>query len=554
MPAPIIAATLRARSGFARSQARATRRGNPGRARDESRGADQRRQPVRRGRAAHDAGRLAARRTCLTGTHVGCEHGICGACSVMLDGEPVRSCLMYAVQADGHRVTTVEGLAQPDGRAERAAGQLLRSARPAMRLLHAGHADRGAGAAARQPRPDARGRSARRSAATCAAAPAISRSSKRSQLAADRMRGASASPAVTANGAAMSAVPANSATSARRRAKEDRRFVTGRGRYVADIALPGLKHVALVPRRIRPRVSCRSTPRAALAMPGVHYVLTGEELCAATDPLLIGVDAPEGDALGAGARARALCRRMGRGRGRRHARAGRGRRRAGRGRVRAAAARDRCRAGDGQCGSALVHPAHGSQRPAAPQVRLGPGRGGISPRRSTSSLPRDAGAAARRCRSRPSASRRNGIRARDARHLGLDPDAEISRPDRARAAPARQRGARALRRRRRRQLRREARHQAHRAGRLSGEDARLSGAPDRGPAREHARRRHARSRPHLRHDRRLRRRRHHPRAQDPRHRQCRRLCRPLAVPARQAGERDLRPLSQSRRSPTSRCR
>ena len=51
----------------------------------------------------------------LTGTHVGCEHGICGACSVLLDGEPVRSCLMFAAQADGHRVTTVEGLANPDG-------------------------------------------------------------------------------------------------------------------------------------------------------------------------------------------------------------------------------------------------------------------------------------------------------------------------------------------------------------------------------------------------------------------------------------------------------
>jgi aerobic carbon-monoxide dehydrogenase small subunit len=51
----------------------------------------------------------------LTGTHVGCEHGICGACSIMLDGEPVRSCLMYAVQADGHRIVTVEGLARPDG-------------------------------------------------------------------------------------------------------------------------------------------------------------------------------------------------------------------------------------------------------------------------------------------------------------------------------------------------------------------------------------------------------------------------------------------------------
>ena len=51
----------------------------------------------------------------LTGTHVGCEHGICGACSILLDDEPVRSCLMFAVQADGHRVTTVEGLANPDG-------------------------------------------------------------------------------------------------------------------------------------------------------------------------------------------------------------------------------------------------------------------------------------------------------------------------------------------------------------------------------------------------------------------------------------------------------
>ncbi len=47
----------------------------------------------------------------LTGTHVGCEHGVCGACSVLLDGEPVRSCCMFAVQADGLQVTTIEGLA-----------------------------------------------------------------------------------------------------------------------------------------------------------------------------------------------------------------------------------------------------------------------------------------------------------------------------------------------------------------------------------------------------------------------------------------------------------
>jgi len=49
----------------------------------------------------------------LTGTHLGCEHGVCGACTVMVDGEAVRACLMFAVQADGSEVTTVEGLA-PD--------------------------------------------------------------------------------------------------------------------------------------------------------------------------------------------------------------------------------------------------------------------------------------------------------------------------------------------------------------------------------------------------------------------------------------------------------
>jgi aerobic carbon-monoxide dehydrogenase small subunit len=66
------------------------------------------------------ASRVAARTTLvdflrdqlrLTGTHVGCEHGVCGACSVLLDGRPVRSCLLFAVQADGSEIVTVEGLA-----------------------------------------------------------------------------------------------------------------------------------------------------------------------------------------------------------------------------------------------------------------------------------------------------------------------------------------------------------------------------------------------------------------------------------------------------------
>jgi carbon-monoxide dehydrogenase small subunit len=51
----------------------------------------------------------------LTGTHVGCEHGVCGACTVLADGEPIRSCLTFAVMVDGAAITTVEGLAGADG-------------------------------------------------------------------------------------------------------------------------------------------------------------------------------------------------------------------------------------------------------------------------------------------------------------------------------------------------------------------------------------------------------------------------------------------------------
>ena len=50
----------------------------------------------------------------LTGTHVGCEHGVCGACTVLFDDQPVRSCLMFAVQANGHEILTVESLGTPD--------------------------------------------------------------------------------------------------------------------------------------------------------------------------------------------------------------------------------------------------------------------------------------------------------------------------------------------------------------------------------------------------------------------------------------------------------
>ncbi len=73
---------------------------------------------------AQHAGRVEDRRTLadflredcrLTGTHLGCEHGVCGACTVLLDGDAVRSCLVFAVQADGAQVTTVEGIGGTGG-------------------------------------------------------------------------------------------------------------------------------------------------------------------------------------------------------------------------------------------------------------------------------------------------------------------------------------------------------------------------------------------------------------------------------------------------------
>lgn len=66
----------------------------------------------------------------LTGTHVGCEHGVCGACTVIVDGAAVRSCLMLAVQADGTRITTIEGL-------PREAGEQLNPLQASFRKHHA---------------------------------------------------------------------------------------------------------------------------------------------------------------------------------------------------------------------------------------------------------------------------------------------------------------------------------------------------------------------------------------------------------------------------------
>src|SRR6202042_602186 len=80
--------------------------------------------------------------------------------------------------------------------------------------------------------------------------------------------------------------------STNRRVREDRRFVAGHGLFVADVALEGMLHVAVLPSQHPAARILSIDASAALAMPGVHYVLTGDELAAATDPLMNGLDTP----------------------------------------------------------------------------------------------------------------------------------------------------------------------------------------------------------------------------------------------------------------------
>ena len=76
----------------------------------------------------------------LTGTHLGCEHGVCGACTILMDGEAVRSCLLLAVQADGAELMTVEGLANGD-ELHPLQAQFQGKPRAAVRVLYAGVPD-----------------------------------------------------------------------------------------------------------------------------------------------------------------------------------------------------------------------------------------------------------------------------------------------------------------------------------------------------------------------------------------------------------------------------
>jgi CO/xanthine dehydrogenase Mo-binding subunit/aerobic-type carbon monoxide dehydrogenase small subunit (CoxS/CutS family) len=214
----------------------------------------------------------------LTGTRLGCEHGVCGCCTVLLDGEPVRSCLILAAQADGHSVTTIEGAGGPGGGLSN-----VQEAFCQAHALQCGYCTPGMVLAAQallasNPAPGradidealggnicrCTGYVQVREAVALAAGPGCG---GRDRMAADRM----ARPHPV---------------------REDRRFVTGHGRYVADLAPPGTLHAGLV---TSPHAHARivSVDAAdALKLDGVAAVVTGADLAQATEPLRQYLDLP----------------------------------------------------------------------------------------------------------------------------------------------------------------------------------------------------------------------------------------------------------------------
>ena len=212
----------------------------------------------------------------FTGSHVGCEHGVCGACTVRVDGTLVRGCLMLAVQADGCRVETIEGVAE-QRRARRAPAGVPRGERAAVRLLHAGHAAHRPRAARARAAIPTRRRSARRIGGNycrCtgyhAIVQAVARAAEPPREAAGRRAGGRQD-----DGGYIGRTVVRPQTA---------RLVAGRGTYTDDVALPRLAHAAFVRSpHAHARIVGIDTAEAA-ALPGVIAVVTGREMAAHCEP------------------------------------------------------------------------------------------------------------------------------------------------------------------------------------------------------------------------------------------------------------------------------
>jgi CO/xanthine dehydrogenase Mo-binding subunit/aerobic-type carbon monoxide dehydrogenase small subunit (CoxS/CutS family) len=209
----------------------------------------------------------------LTGTHLGCEHGVCGCCTVLLDGEPVRSCLILAAQADGHSVITIEGAGGPDGGLSRVQEAFCRA-----HALQCGYCTPGMVLAAQ---------------ALLASNPAPGRADIDEALGGNICRCTGYVQIREAVALAARGCPGPADRAARPHpVREDRRFVTGHGRYVADLAPPGTLHAGLVtsPHAHARIVSVDAADAAALD--GVAAVVTGADLAKATEPLRQYLDLP----------------------------------------------------------------------------------------------------------------------------------------------------------------------------------------------------------------------------------------------------------------------
>jgi carbon-monoxide dehydrogenase large subunit len=206
----------------------------------------------------------------LTGTHLGCEHGVCGACTVLVNGAVVRSCLMFAVQADGAEVTTIEGIGPPGGG--------LSAVQSAFRDCHGlqcGFCTPGfivSVTAFLRERPNPTEEAIREALSgnlcRCTGYQGIIKAVRQ---AADAARG----------GQAVMVEPTADSTrysGARVHRVEDARLLTGRGTFVDDVSLPGMLHACFVRSPFARAAIKGIDTSAALAWPGVRFVFTAADL------------------------------------------------------------------------------------------------------------------------------------------------------------------------------------------------------------------------------------------------------------------------------------
>ena len=223
-----------------------------------------------------------------TGTHAGCEHGVCGCCNVLLDGNVVRSCLLLAVQADGHAVQTVEGLGSPErlGPLQRAFAE--------KHAMQCGYCTPGmlmaaADLLATNPDPDESEIRTALSGNLCRCTGYMEIVDAVKDAAGRIARGETAveePPSVPDDGSGGPYI------GRRIPPVEDRRFVAGKGTYINDFTLPDLLHMTMVRSpHAHARILNIDTSRAE-ALPGVEAVIVGTMLPDVIDPVPQNLDIP----------------------------------------------------------------------------------------------------------------------------------------------------------------------------------------------------------------------------------------------------------------------